>query len=345
MTDDATDAATSRRPGPRIEEVARVAGVSKSTVSRVINGEPNVSKRARDAVHRAIEEIGYSPNHAARTLAGRKANALALVVSEQGTRVLADPFFAGVLRGVHAELSGQRIQLLLMMSQSDDHQDLVGYLGGGHVDGALVLSLHGADPLPRMLHDSGLPLVIGGRPLATVGHVPFVDSDNFTGALLAARHLAGLGRERIATIAGPQDMAVGVDRLSGWRRGLGERRLPADLVVHSDFTPESGARAMAELLDRAPDLDAVFVAADIMALGAIQTLHERGRRVPRDVAVVGFDDSMMASTALPPLTTVRQDVEQLGRTMTWRLLAELTGEQGLPPSVLLPTSTVVRASA
>ncbi|MFI6096173.1 LacI family DNA-binding transcriptional regulator [Lentzea sp. NPDC051213] len=336
---------TGRRPGPRIEEVARVAGVSKSTVSRVINGEQYVSARARDAVHRAVELLGYSPNHAARTLAGSKANAIALVVSEQGSRVLADPFFAGVLRGVHTELTGRRIQLLLMMSASHDHHDLVGYLSGGHVDGALVVSLHGADPLPRMLHDCGVPLVVGGRPLAGNGDVPFVDSDNFTGAMLAARHLADLGRQRIATIAGPKDMAVGMDRLSGWRRALGERRLPTDLVVHSDFTPESGARAMAGLLTRAPDLDAVFVAADIMALGALQVLHSSGRRIPEDVAVVGFDDSVMAATAVPPLTTVRQDVEQLGRTMTWRLLAGLAGEEGLPPSVLLPTSLVLRASA
>ncbi|TWP54050.1 LacI family transcriptional regulator [Lentzea tibetensis] len=333
-----------RRPGPRIEEVARVAGVSKSTVSRVINGERHVSARSRDAVHRAIAGLGYRPNHAAQTLAGSRANAIALVVSEHGSRVLSDPFFAGVLRGVHAELAGQRTQLLLMMTSQTDNGDLVAYLGGGHVDGALVVSLHGEDPLPRMLRDTGLPLVVCGRPLAG-DCVPFVDADNFNGALLAARHLISLGRTRIATIAGPADMAVGADRLSGWRRGLSSAGIAADLVVHGDFTPESGAVAMAQLLDRAPDVDAVFVAADIMALGALQVLHARGRRIPGDVAVVGFDDSALASTAVPPLTTVRQDVEQLGRTMTWRLLAELAGEDGLPPSVLLPTSLVLRSSA
>ncbi len=121
--------------------------------------------------------------------------------------------------------------------------------------------------------------------------------------------------------------------------------MAVDLVVHSDFTPESGARAMEELLRRAPGLDAVFVAADIMALGALRVLQTRGYRVPGDVAVIGFDDSALASTAVPPLTTVRQDVEQFGRTMTWRLLAELAGEEKLPMSILLPTSLVRRASA
>ncbi|MDX8051829.1 LacI family DNA-binding transcriptional regulator [Lentzea sp. BCCO 10_0798] len=334
----------SRRPGPRIEEVARVAGVSKSTVSRVINGEKYVSERSRQAVHRAIAMLGYSPNHAARTLAGSKANAIALVISEQGSRVLADPFFAGVLRGVHAELAGRHVQLLLMMNQPLDGEDQIAYLTGGHVDGALVVSLHGEDPLPRTLHETGLPIVVGGRPLAG-GSVPFVDADNFNGALGAVRFLISLGREKIATIAGPVDMAVGMDRLSGWRCGLAEHGMGVELVVHSDFTPDSGALAMEELLRRAPDLDAVFVAADIMALGALRVLQARGYRIPDDVAVVGFDDSVLASTAVPPLTTVRQDVEGFGRTLTWRLLAELAGEEKLPQSMLLPTSLVRRSSA
>ncbi|WP_309113489.1 LacI family DNA-binding transcriptional regulator [Saccharothrix sp.] len=341
---DAVDPPKARRPNTRLEEVARAAGVSKSTVSRVINGEPYVSLKAREAVHQAITRLGYSPNQAARTLAGSRANCIALVVSEQGSRVLADPFFAGVLRGVHAELAGKRVQLVLMMSKEGDEQDLVNYLCGGHVDGVLVISLHGQDPLPRTLADAGLPTVVGGRPLGA-GGVPYVDSDNFNGAMEAARYLSSLGRRRVATIAGPRDMAVGMDRLSGWKRGMSQARLPVDLVAYGDFTPESGAAAMEELLGREPELDAVFVAADIMALGALQTLHAHGKRVPEDVAVVGFDDLMIASTAVPPLTTIRQDVEQLGRTMTWRLMAELAGEENLPPFLLLPTSMVKRTSA
>jgi DNA-binding LacI/PurR family transcriptional regulator len=231
-----------------------------------------------------------------------------------------------------------------MMSQPSDTDDLVAYLASGHADGALLVSLHGEDPLVPMLHEMGMPVVVGGRPLGNTS-VPFVDADNFTGGLEAARHLVSLGRKRIGTVAGPKDMAVGADRLSGFRRGLSEGKIATDLVAHADFTPESGARAMAELLEQAPDLDAVFVAADIMAVGALQALHSQGKRVPDDVAVIGFDDSVLAATSTPPLTTIRQDVEELGRTMTWRLLAELAGEDGLPPSLLLPTSLVRRASA
>ncbi|MEV0676293.1 LacI family DNA-binding transcriptional regulator [Actinosynnema sp. NPDC050436] len=340
----AVDQPRPRRGTTRLEEVARAAGVSKSTVSRVINGEPYVSTKAREAVSQAITRLGYSPNQAARTLAGNRANCIALVVSEQGSRVLADPFFAGVLRGVHGELAGRRVQLVLMMSKEGDEQDLVNYLCGGHVDGVLVISLHGQDPLPRVLADAGLPTVVGGRPLGAAG-VPYVDSDNFNGALEAARHLVSSGRRRIGTVAGPRDMAVGMDRLAGWQRGLAQAGVPADLVAYGDFTPESGATAMEELLTLDPSLDAVFVAADIMALGALQVLHARGRRVPEDVAVVGFDDLVIASTAVPPLTTVRQDVERLGRTMTSRLMSELAGEEDLPPFLLLPTSLVTRVSA
>jgi len=321
------------RPG--IDEVARLAGVSKSTVSRVLNGAPHVSERAREAVRRAVVQLDYTPNQAARSLAGHRAHAIALVVSEPSGRVLADPFFAGVMRGVHAELDG-RTQLVLMMSQPGD---VAAYLTGGHVDGALVVSMHGHDPLLALLHENGLPVVAGGRPLAG-GPVPFVDSDNFSGALDATRHLISSGRRRIATIAGPSDMAVGLDRLSGWRRAMSG--LTTDLVVHGDFTPESGAAAMTRLLAQDPELDAVFVAADIMAIGALQVLHAAGRRVPEDVAVVGFDDSV---PAVVPLTTVRQDVERFGRMLTWRLLAEIDGVEGLPPSVLLPTSLVLRTTA
>ncbi|RKT54005.1 LacI family DNA-binding transcriptional regulator [Saccharothrix australiensis] len=344
MTGGAGDPRGARRAGARLEEVARAAGVSKSTVSRVINGEPYVSARARAAVLQAVARLGYRPNQAARALAGSRANSVALVVSERGGRVPADPFLAGVLRGVHGELARRRVELVLVLSGEDDPRDLVDRLCGGHVDGALVVAPHGRDPLPRALLDAGLPTVVGGRPLGASG-LSYVDCDNFDGALRAARRLVSSGRERVATIAGPADTAAGVDRLSGWKRGLTRARLPADLVARGDFTAESGAAAMAELLARAPDLDAVFAGSDSMALGALATLRAHGRRVPEDVAVVGFDDLGAASTAVPPLTTVRSDAVGVGRALTRRLMAELAGEPDLPPFVLLPAPLVPRASA
>ncbi|GGS49495.1 MULTISPECIES: LacI family DNA-binding transcriptional regulator [Actinokineospora] len=328
-----------------LEEVARAAGVSRSTVSRVINDLPGVSKRAREAVAEAITSLRYVPNQAARNLVTRRTDSIAVVVSEKGDQVFGDPFFAGVLRGVSAGLGTSHKQLVLLMSQGDaDRDTLENYLCSGHVDGAIVVSLHGNDLLPRRLVDAGLPVVLVGRPLAG-GSVPYVDSDNLTGGLVAARHLLSLGRSRIGTIAGPDDMAVGIDRLIGWRRALGDAKRPTDAVVHSRFSIDAGARAMEELLERHPDVDAVFAAADIIAVGAMQFLQSRGVRVPEDIAIVGFDDSVLATMASPPLTTVRQPVEELGRTTTWRLLAQLAGERHLPPSILLPTELILRSSA
>ena len=328
-----------------LEEVARAAGVSRSTVSRVINDLPGVSKRAREAVAVAISSLRYVPNQAARNLVTRRTDSIAVVVSEKGDQVFGDPFFAGVLRGVSAGLGTSAKQLVLLMSQGESDRDtLENYLCSGHVDGAIVVSLHGNDLLPRRLVDAGLPVVLVGRPLAG-GSVPYVDSDNLTGGLIAARHLLSLGRSRIATIAGPDDMAVGIDRLIGWRRALGDAKRPTNAVVHSHFSIDAGARAMADLLTHHPETDAVFAAADIIAVGAMRYLRSRGIRVPEDIAIVGFDDSVLATMATPPLTTVRQPVEELGRTTTWRLLAQLAGERHLPPSILLPTELILRSSA
>ncbi|WP_225978457.1 LacI family DNA-binding transcriptional regulator [Gandjariella thermophila] len=329
---------------PTLDEVARLAGVSRSTASRVINGQSYVSARARAAVTEAVTRLGYRPNMLARSLATRRTNSLALVVSEHGSRVLDDPFFARLLRGVYAGLAGTGLQLVLLMDQDgQDHAALGRYLCAGHVDGTLVVSLHGEDPLPGQLRSAGVPTVLVGRPLSTVD-LPYVDADNFNGAVAAARHLAAAGRGTLVTIAGPRDMAVGIDRLAGWRCGMAAAGRRTAGVAHGDFTVEGGAAAMTRLLADHPDLDGVFAASDLMALGAMRALRAAGRTVPDDVAVVGFDDSDLAATAVPPLTTVRQPVEELGRTATWRLLGELDAEDQLPPSVLLPTELVARAS-
>ncbi|HCA86385.1 MAG TPA: LacI family transcriptional regulator [Streptomyces sp.] len=329
---------------PTLEEVARAAGVSRATASRAVNGLPYVSAKAREQVARAVEVLGYRANQVARSLATRRTGSIALVMSEPGNFVLSDPFFARVLRGIYSGLSGSQLQLVLLMTNEQDEDGFARYLCGGHVDGALVVSLHGEDPLPGLLVEAGLPVVLGGRPLARVD-APYVDVDNFNGASAAARHLIKSGRVRVATIAGPEDMAVGMDRLSGWRRGMAGAGIPTGAVEHGDFTVEGGAAAMRRLLDAHPDLDAVFAASDLMAAGAMQTLHAAGRRIPEDVAVVGFDNLDIAATMSPPLTTVRQPIEEFGRTMTWRLLAQLAGDSGLPPSIMLPTELVLRSSA
>ncbi|MCX5189053.1 LacI family DNA-binding transcriptional regulator [Streptomyces sp. NBC_00268] len=338
---------------PTLEAVAARAGVSRATASRVVNGGDGVREPLVERVRRAVEELGYVPNQAARSLVTRRHDAVAVVIAEPETRVFADPFFALQLRGISKELTAHDSQLVLLLTEGrDDHTRVGRYLAGGHVDGALVFSLHLDDPLPELIHGAGVPTVFGGRPGWGDGARPavYVDSDNRGGAREAVRHLVGLGRTRIAHITGALDQTSAVDRLDGFRDVMGE----ADprLVVEGDFTPAGGERAMRELLERCPDVDAVFAANDLTASGALRVLRERGRRVPDDVAVIGFDDMLpVAEQTDPPLTTVRQDIEEMGRLMARLLLRDLdrrTGKQGLdggPADVVLPTTLVRRASA
>ncbi|HEX4816481.1 MAG TPA: LacI family DNA-binding transcriptional regulator [Nonomuraea sp.] len=329
---------------PTLEAVAARAGVGRGTVSRVINGSPNVSAKAREAVELAIRELGYVPNRAARALVTRRTDTVALVVSESQFRVFDEPYFAGTIRGIGSALAETGLQLILAMARTpEEHARLEHYLTGQHVDGVLLLSLHGADPLPGRLEAMGVPTVLGGRP---VGLDPFsyVDMDNRAGARQAVKHLLGLGRTAIATIAGSQDMGVGVDRLSGYRDALLPTGLP-ELVAYGDFSERSGATAMAELLERHPGLDAVFAASDPMALGAMRVLKAAGRAIPDDVAVIGFDDSKAAQSADPPLTTVHQPTEAMGRQMAQLLVARINGEELRQPVVILDTHLVRRATA
>ncbi|WP_377272189.1 LacI family DNA-binding transcriptional regulator [Peterkaempfera sp. SMS 1(5)a] len=337
---------------PTLEAVAELAGVSRATVSRVVNGGAGVRASLRERVQRAVEELGYVPNQAARTLVTRRNDAVAVVVAEPESRVFSDPFFAQQLRGIGKELSAADSQLvLLLVEDTGDYQRVGRYLAGGHVDGALLFSLHQDDPLPAMAHRVGLPTVIGGRPWAATDRDQlYVDTDNRGGARLAVGHLAALGRRRIATITGPLDQTSAADRLDGYRDILPDG--DPQLIAESDFTQEGGGRAMAELLARRPDVDAVFAASDLMASAALRVLREHGRRVPEDVAVVGFDDlESVAAWTDPPLTTVRQDIEDMGRLMARLLLRRLAGNGGAdaarttPASVITPTRLVVRASA
>ncbi|WP_149823654.1 LacI family DNA-binding transcriptional regulator [Streptomyces tailanensis] len=342
---------------PTLEAVAARAGVSRATVSRVVNGGEGVRETLVERVRRAVDELGYVPNQAARSLVTRRHDAVAVVIAEPETRVFADPFFALQLRGISKELTAHDSQLVLLLTEGREDYARVGrYLAGGHVDGALVFSLHLDDPLPGLIHGAGVPTVFGGRPgwsdgTRVNGPTVYVDSDNRGGARDAVRHLVGLGRTRIAHITGPLDQTSAVDRLDGFRDVM----VDADprLIAESDFTPAGGERAMRELLDRCPELDAVFAANDLSASGALRVLRER-RRVPEDVAVVGFDDMLPVTEQTdPPLTTVRQDIEEMGRLMARILLRglEQRGRDergsmgGAPSSVVLPTTLVRRASA
>lgn len=335
-------AATPRRQ-PTLDEVAERAGVSRSAASRVINKAPHVSRATRDAVDRAIKEMGYLPNRTARALATQQTGIVALAISHDQPELFADPFFAQVIVGVSAALEDTDLHLLLCLASSGRGRTrLTNLLQTRGVDGIMLMALRGDDPLTGIVRQAGLPAVYGGRPLH---YEPqwYVDSDNLGGARLATEHLIRLGRTRIVAITGQMSTDVGEARYRGYREAMIMAGLTPHGTAEGDFTEAGGAAVMKELLDGHPDLDAVFAANDNMAAGALRVLSEAGRAVPADVAVVGFDDLGIAETTDPPLTTVHQSIQALGTEMTRMLIGLIAGQERTP--LILPTRLVLRGSA
>lgn len=334
---------TAARRKPTIRDVAAAAGVSRGTVSRVINGGHWVSPDARAAVEDAIVRTGFTINHAARSLATGRAGSLAFLLTEPQHLLFDDPTFALLLRGAAEALTQRQMTLVLLVAGTEaERANVEHFVSTGHVDGVLLISSHESDPLLDRLVSAGVPTVSCGIPLGHQGQVPTVSVDEAGSAREMVRYLRSRGHRRIAMIAGPHDTPGGKYRLEGYRDELGDDFDPA-LVEEGDYSQESGAVAMARLLERTRDIDAVFAASDLMAAGALTTLRKAGIRVPGDMALAGFDDSGLAATLEPPLTTMRQPWERISQEMV-RLLLDVI--DGAPSEELtLPTTLVVRDSA
>lgn len=341
---------------PTLEVVAHRAGVSRATASRVLTGSPNVSPASRDAVLAASTELGYLPNRAARSLVTRRSGSVAFVVSETEERLFTDPFFLSLMRGAHAEVADRGYQLLFSIASTEpERRKLLSFAGGGHLDGIVLVSLHGADPLPELLERRGVPVVLLGRPYArrsAAGRASgqpmnfYVDADNRAGARAATELLLARGARHLVHLSGPRDMGAGQDRLAGFRDALRRAGLPfvPRHVQGGDFSTPTGYRAMCSLLETCPEVDGVFAASDLMAVGALQALAEAGRAVPDDTALVGFDDAPISAVTVPRLTTVRQPIDAMGRRMAQSLLDRLEGLD-VERALVLPTEIVHRDSA
>lgn len=321
-------------------KVAAEAGVSAATVSRVLTGSAQVSAATRRQVYAAASRLGYL-RRGERPGDHRHPPIVAAVICEPSTRVFNDPFFARFIRGAEAHLSNRSVPLPLLPTAGPLLPATEKYLLGGGLDGVLLVSVHGRHPLALALAGTRLPVRAAGRPVDEV-RMPFVDVDNRGGARAAVEVLLRT-RRRIALIAGPSDLPAAQDRLTGYLEAVTAAGHPP-LVAAGDFTPLGGRNAMRQLLDQDPHLDAVFAASDPMALGAMLALRQSGRRIPADVAMIGFDDVPAAAFADPPLSTVRQPVERLGA-----LAAELLFEQVLTggPAAddqVIATDLVLRSS-
>jgi DNA-binding LacI/PurR family transcriptional regulator len=337
---------------PTLEDVARVAGVSRATVSRVINGIRNVDLEIQETVRKAIHDTGYTPNQAARSLVTRRAGTIVLVMSGAGVQgeefaksAFSDPFFGRVAGGVVAFLRTHGVHPVLMLAETRKARlEVLDFLRRGNADGALLVSTHPEDPLPGLLTEHRLPAVLFARPARPMP-ISYVDLAHRAGGALAAEHLVARGCRRMVTICGPLDVPAAQDRLAGFRSvldGHGNSYLP---IAEGEFTQQSGEAAMLRLLVDHPDLDGVFAANDLMAHGAVLVLQKQGRRVPDDVAVVGFDDSPPALASRPRLTTVRQPVEDMAAEMARLLLARIEDPDEPPRSVIFDPTLIVRESA
>jgi beta-galactosidase len=332
---------------PTLEEVAARAGVSRSTVSRVINGEAKVSAESRSVVLHAVSELGYVPNSAARTLAARHAdatraaNSVALIIIDRPADP-GDPAFAAIVHTAGEALAAAGRQVMLAFAgTAEGHRRLARHIAGGDIDGALLIAASGLGSAAERFRRPGVPVIAMGRP-APPARLPYVAVDDAAGAAAAVRHLLAAGRRGIAVIGGPPGPGAAADRLAGGRAALtAAGRDP--IVVAGDLGPASGAAAARRLLAAHPELDAIFAANDLMAMGALHALRAAGRRVPDDVAIVGFDDVAAAAYTAPPLTTVRRPLAEQARAAVRLLLTCLDGKPA--ESLTLPAELIVRESA
>ncbi|MBN2146315.1 MAG: LacI family DNA-binding transcriptional regulator [Anaerolineales bacterium] len=328
-----------------LEDIARLAGVSRSTVSRVINDQSSVSEGVRQRVRQVIEDTGFHPNQAARALASQRTYVIGLVIPRSTSIFFSDPYFPRLTMGIAEACNRENYTLSLFLFHTEDDETRLfpRITRKGLVDGIIIQATQAADELFAQVRYSNVPYIVAGRPL-NLPDVSYVDVDNVAGAHSAVRHLVRLGRRRIGHIAGPLNTTAGLDRIEGYRIAMNESGLPIEenLIAEGDFTEEGGYYAARSILAEHPD--AIFIAADLMAAGAIRAIREAGLSVPRDIAIVSYDDLPPATLSSPPLTTIRQPIRRLGIRLVETLLDII--ENGPKPTrrVLFDTELVIRDS-
>jgi LacI family transcriptional regulator len=327
-----------------LEEIAKISGVSRSTVSRVVNDDANVSEVTRERVMKVIRQMNYHPNVAARGLAAGRTRILGLVIPMGVAALFSDPYFPILIQGVSSACNAHDHSVMLWLAEPEyERRTIRQIMHSGLIDGVILASQLNDDPVGQALIESDLPFILVGRYPAN-DNVNYVDVDNKSSARDAVAHLLRVGYKRVATVTGPLNMIAGMDRRDGYLAALKDRGLVADsnLVVESDFTEAGGYAAMQRLLPYQPE--AVFVASDTMSLGALRALREAGLSVPADIALVSFDDMPFAAHTDPPLTTVRQPVNRMGAVAAETLINLIDDPESGPRRVILPTELVIRES-
>jgi LacI family transcriptional regulator len=330
---------------PSLEDVARKAGVSRSTVSRVINNDPNVKTSTREHVLKIIEQVRYNPSAVARSMVTGRTQVIGVVVPHEYYVFFNDPYyFPALLEGVSGTATERDYAMLLWVRQSGEDEGIFyrRILQNGLMDGVIIASASTQNPLVAYLLEMSVPLAMVERPGIHEDQVSYVTIDNARATRDVIEHLIGSGRRRIALVAGTQDNMDGRERLESFREFMSEAGLPNDLIVSGDFQRLTAYEATKTLLDK--DIDAIFACSDMMAQGVYTALQEAGRRIPDDIAVVGFDDLPTAIHLSPPLTTIRQPLREKGAIATGLLLDQIEGKTHAARHVVLSTELVVRES-
>jgi LacI family transcriptional regulator len=326
-----------------IREIARAAGVSIATVSRVINGRPDVAPQTREAVLRVVREHGFSTNRNARALSGGRTGLVGVTLP-----ILEAAYFAVIVSGAAEALyeNDMRIVLCPTLHQHEREVTLLDRLMHGTTDGAVLMLPEESNAELRALQDTGYPFVVVDPRVPLDEGIPAVSAANASGARAAVQHLLSLGHRRIGAILGPREWMASTERLNGYGSALAAAGVLPDpeLVVESDFSIESGEEAAAALLDLPERPTAVFGFNDNVAIGALRAAEARGLAVPGDVSVVGFDDSEQSGLVTPALTTVRQPLAEMGRMGVSVLLRLLDHQRVEAMSIELATRLVVRES-
>jgi LacI family transcriptional regulator len=331
-----------------LEEIARLAGVSRSTVSRVINDDPRVSDRARNAVREVIAAHNFHPNAAARSLATRRTGILGLLIPREIDWVFSDLFFPLIIKSIAVASHAAEQNLMLLMEASDSGESAERLfhrvIGGRHLDGIIVVSNVVEEPLVELLDRHQFPAILVGRH--PVFDLSFVDVDNRVSAKAVVGHLIDHGHTRIGMIGGATNLIATLDRRDGYHDALFAAGLPIDPALYEggDFQEMGGYVAMRKLMALPDPPTAVFSASDVMALGAMRAVAEAGRSIPGDIALIGFDGIERAATATPPLSTIAQPVAELGRQAVAMLLQRIETPNAPPMHRYLPTDLQLRAS-
>jgi len=326
-----------------LEDIAQLCGVSRSTVSRVINADNNVKKETRQKVLEVLQSINFQPNLAARSLAAGHTNTLGLVIPAGVSTLFVDPYFPQFIQGVTTACNAHDYSVMLWLAEPEYERRMIRQIiHNGLVDGVIVSSTLMDDPLVNSLYESQMPFIqVGRHPTLDVNSI---DVDNSLASQEATLHLIRLGRKRVATITGPLNQVAGFDRYQGYQLALQERQqhLDPELVAEGDFTEAGGYTAMLRLCPMKPD--AVFVASDMMAVGAIRAIREENLCIPDDVAIIGFDDIPTASKMDPPLTTVRQPVRSMGALAVETLIDIITHPGSETRHIVIATELVIRST-